>query len=405
MTLSVEARQIIAEVNKEYGDGTVVIASDIGIPERITTGSLALDAAYGGGWAVNQWHELIGEPSAGKTAVCLEAVAANQELDPEFLTVWIAAEWFDRSYAEMCGVDVDRVIVVNENIMERAFGIVLKWLASKACDFIVIDSLPAMTPGDEAEAAMEDALVALGARLTNKFFRKQGSSGKRALSGDERPCTCILINQWRDKIGIQWGDPRTTPGGKMKDFTCVTRTEVRRDEWLEVGPKGNKVRIGQTIKARTIKNKTFPPQKVATFDFYFEDSAGRPAAGSYDTFKEIVGLGVVYDVITQKGSWYEYHGIRSQGLAGMLEGVASDMDVAEVLRKEVLAVATGKPYLAVREVPEIETPDVPVKRTATRTKRLDPTDVDAVVGALRDQFRKDAPKRSPAKKAAGRGRR
>lgn len=375
MALPTEIRKALAEINhpdKGFGPGTIVLASDIVVPDRITTGSLALDACLGGGWTVNQWHELLGEPSAGKTCTALKTVARNQELDSDFIALWVAAEWFDKGYAEMCGVDLDRIIVVNENIMENAYGIVLKALKEQWCDFICIDSLPAMTPGDEAEAAMEEATVALGARLTNKFFRKQGSAGKRAMDNSERPCTCILINQWRDKIGIQWGDPRTSPGGHGKEYAAVTRTDLRRDEWIEIGPKGNRVRIGQTIKARTIKNKTFAPQKVATYDFYFETAHGYPEAGRYDTFKEIVGLGVVYDVIHQGGGgWYSYQNIKEKGLPQFLAAISSDLDVADVLRKEVLATATAKPHAAIEEPPAIEhepvIPEAPAKRTVKRT--------------------------------------
>jgi recombination protein RecA len=379
MQLSPEARKVIAEINKEYGEGTVIKASEIIQPDRITTGSLAFDVSLGGGWPVNQWHEIVGLESAGKTCVCLQTIAANQATNPEFVAVWIAAEWYDPDYAEMIGVDNDRVIVVNENITERAFGVALKWLKSQACDMIVIDSLPAMTPGDEAEAAMEDVNVALQARLTNKFFRKQGSSGKRAMDNTERPCTCLLINQWRDKIGIQWGDPRTTPGGNGKNYSFFTRTEVRQDEWITVGPKSQKHRVGQTIKCRVFKNKSAPPHRVATFDFYFEDADVHPA-GSIDTFKEIVGLGVVHGVITQpsdhseKSSWLEYHGVRANGADNMCDALAGDLDVAEVLRKEVLAVATAKKHNLPEEIDPEEgihaepvITDPPKKRTVKRT--------------------------------------
>jgi recombination protein RecA len=372
VALPTDIRKAMAEINKTHGDGTVVVASDIIIPDRITTGSLALDACLGGGFTVNQWHEVLGEASAGKTTLAAKTLGRNQKLDPKYIGLWVAAEWFDRGHAEMCGVDLDRTIVVNENIMEKAYNVVLKALREQWCDFICIDSLPAMTPGDEAEAAMEEATVALGARLTNKFFRKQGSAGKRAMDNSERPCTCLLINQWRDKIGIQWGDPRTSPGGRQKEYTAVTRLDVKRDEWIEIGPSGNRVRIGQTIKVRTMKNKTFAPQKVATYDFYFEDAHGYPDAGSYDTFKEIVGLGVVYDVIQQGGGgWYEYQNIRAKGLANFLAAIASDLDVADVLSKEVLQVATAKPHAAIEEPPAIEhepaAATTPRKRTVTRT--------------------------------------
>lgn len=361
MTLSPDVRRVIAEINKEYGAGTVLPASDIVQPDRITTGSLAFDVALGGGWAVNQWHEIVGNESSGKTCVALHTVADNQALDPEFTTVWIASEWYDREYAEMNGVDNDRVVVVNENITERAFGAALKWLKSEAVDLLVIDSLPAMTPGEEAEAAMEEVNVALQARLTNKFFRKQGSAGKRAMDNTQRPVTGLLINQWRDRIGLQWGDPRFTPGGHGKDYAFFTRTEVRRDDWLTFSPDGvasHAIRVGQTIKCRVFKNKSAPPHRVATFDFYFENTDVHPA-GSIDTFKEIVGLGVVHGVIkppaehSGKSSWLEYNGVRANGVNNFVEALASDLDVADVLRKEVLTVATAKKH----ELPDEVNPE------------------------------------------------
>lgn len=375
MPLSPDVRRVIAEVNKDYGEGTVVLASAIVQPDRITTGSLAFDVALGGGWPVNQWHEIIGEESAGKTCIMNQTIAANQAADPDYVAVWIASEWYDPDYAEMCGVDNSRVIVVNENITERAFQIALKYMASKAVDALVIDSLPAMTPGDEAEAAMDEMNVALQARLTNKFMRKQGSAGKRAMDNSERPMTCFLINQWRDKIGIQWGDPRTTPGGKQKNFQCFTRTEVRQDDWITVGPKSAKHRVGQTIKCRVFKNKSAPPHRVATFDFYFEDADIHPA-GSIDTFKEIVGLGVVHGVIEQRGAWFEYQGVKAQGAESMCDALASDLAVADVLRKEVLTVATAKKHNLPEEVdpeegikaePVITEKARPKKRTVKRT--------------------------------------
>lgn len=394
MPLSREVQALVAEMNKPpagkdsktpggYGPGTVMLASDIVQPDRITTGSLAFDVALGGGWPVNQWHEIVGLESAGKTTICLQTIAANQEVNPDFLAVWIAAEWYDPDFAEMCGVDNSRVVVVNENIAENAFGVALKWLTSQQCDLLVMDSLPAMTPGDEAEAAMEEVNVALMARLTNKFFRKQGSAGKRAMAGNERPCTGLLINQWRDKIGIQWGDPRTTPGGNGKNYSFFTRTEVRQDEWLTYsadGTKANKVRVGQTIKCRVFKNKSAPPHRVATFDFYFENAEVH-AAGTIDTFKEIVGLGVVHGVIkppadhSNKSSWLEYHGVRANGADNMCDALAQDLDVAEVLRKEVLATATAKkhnlpieinPEEGIKEAEPVIT-DPPRKRTVKRT--------------------------------------
>jgi recombination protein RecA len=348
--------QIAAEINKEHGDATAVRASEIPPTQRITTGSLAYDVALGGGWPINHIHEIIGESSHGKTATLLKMVAANQAADKDWLTMWIASEWFDNSHATMCGVDLSRVLVVNENIMETGFQITLDELDKQTVDGIVIDSLPAMTPGEEAEKLMDDWQMGLGARITNKFLRKTGNAGKRAITGGDRPCTIWIVNQWRDKIGVLFGDPRTKPGGKMLNFSRFTASEITRDDWIKIGPRNAQVNVGQKIKVRITKNKSFPPQKVATFDFYFEDTDEHDA-GEYDLLKEIVGLGIVYGVVEGTG-WYSYGGIKVQGAPAMLDAMREAPDVASLLRADVLSLATSgaKMHAIVEEPPEIVAP-------------------------------------------------
>ena len=369
MPLPKDLQAAINKANKDFGEHTIVLASDIRPLERISSGSLALDAALGGGWPSNQWTELIGEASHGKTGVLHKTVAHNQSIDPNFVATWIASEWYDAEYARMCGVDTSRVVVVNENIMENAFTLALRALDERWGDALVIDSLPAMTPGEEAEKAMEEFTVGLAARLTNKFLRKQGSAGRRSMvDPDDRACTCFIVNQWRDKIGVMFGDPRTTFGGKQLPYTAVVRAEITRDEWITAGGTGKKVKVGQTIKLKTMKNKSFPPYKVGTVDFYFEDTDGHPA-GSYDRFKEIVGLGVVYDIIQQNSSWYEYAGVKGQGLNGMMAALAEDLEVADTLAKEVLDVALKKPNAPVGEIPDIPAEEPKKQTVARRPKR------------------------------------
>ena len=213
-----ELKKILAKINKKYGTDTIVLASEIKEGTgRLTTGSISFDVALGGGWPINQWHELVGEASNGKTAIALKTIAANQKRDPQFTTVWVAAEQWVPSYAEMCGVDVSRVYVISTNIMEEAYEAVIEITQSKSVDCIVIDSLPALIPTSEDEKEMEESTVGRGALLTNKFFRKVGKASKRSLTEPERPFIGLLINQWRSKIGVMYGDPRTTPGGLGKD--------------------------------------------------------------------------------------------------------------------------------------------------------------------------------------------
>lgn len=332
-----EARKVLAQLNKKFGDGVVVLASDIrsDIIPRITSGSTTLDYVLGGGFPGNQWNELVGEPSHGKTALALKTIAANQKLNPDYTTVWVAAEQWVPEYAQMCGVDMERVIVIETSIMEEAYQAVIQFAESKSVDAIVIDSLPALSPMPEMEKDMSEATVGRGALLTNKFFRVVGTAMKRSLTEDERPVLGLIINQYRMKIGVMHGDPRTTPGGEGKNYAFFTRCEVRRDEWIEIGSGNNKTRVGQRIKVRTLKNKTAPPQRVAYFDFYFAEG-GNCAPGEFDFAKEVASLAVVMGYIERRGGWFYYGERKWQGIENVIASIREEIDFMEDLRKKVL---------------------------------------------------------------------
>jgi len=332
-----EAKKIAAQLNKRFGENVVVVGSDIrsDLIPRITSGSTTLDYVLGGGFPGNQWNELIGEASHGKTAVALKTIAANQKLNPEYTTVWVAAEQWVPEYAIMCGVDTSRVIVIETNIMEEAYDAVIAFAESKSVDAIVIDSLPALSPAPEMEKNMDEMTVGRGALLTNKFFRVVGSAIKRSLVEDERAVLGIVINQYRMKIGVMHGDPRTTPGGEGKNYAFFTRCEVRRDEWIEIGPSGNKTRIGQVIKVRSLKNKTAPPQRVAYFDFYFAPG-GDCAPGEYDFAKEIAAMSVLNEIVERKGAWYYYGERKWQGTDALIASIREEIELKEELGKKVL---------------------------------------------------------------------
>lgn len=332
-----EAKKVMALLNKKFGDNVVVLASDIrsDLIPRITSGSTTLDYVLGGGFPGNQWNELIGEPSHGKTALALKTIAANQLVNPEHTTVWVAAEQWVPEYAEMCGVDTTRIIVIETSIMEEAYQAVIQFAESKSVDAIVIDSLPALSPAPEMEKDMSEATVGRGALLTNKFFRVVGTAMKRSLVEDERPVLGLIINQYRMKIGVRNGDPRTTPGGEGKNYAFFTRCEVKRDEWIEIGSGTNKVRVGQRIKVRTLKNKTAPPQRIAYFDFYFADG-GDCAPGEFDFAKEIASLAVIKEIIQRKGGWYYYGERKWQGIEPVISSIREELDLKEEIQKLVL---------------------------------------------------------------------
>ena len=336
--LTAELKSLVTKINKRIGHDAVVIGSDIreGLLPRITTGSTTFDYVLGGGFPANQWNELIGEASHGKTAVALKCIAANQAKDPNFLTVWIAAEQWVPEYAEMCGVDSSRVLVVETNVMEEAYQAVIDFSETKQVDAIVIDSLPALVPSSEDEKSMEEFTVGRGALLTNKFFRKSGKAMKRSLTEDERPILGIVINQYRMKIGVMHGDPRTTPGGEGKNYAFFTRCEIRRDEWIETGSGNNKVRVGQRIKIRTIKNKTAPPQQVAYVDFYFKDHSIYEA-GDYDMAKEVAALAIVHEVVDRRGGWIYYGERKWNGNEAFSQAIREEYDFFEELRDKGLS--------------------------------------------------------------------
>ena len=340
MGFAPELLKTVAGLQKKI---TVSTGSEVVNPGRVPTGSLSLDIALGGGWPAGQWSEIIGDPSNGKSAVCLKTIAHNQAVNPEFVAVWVAAEpWFPE-WAETVGIDNDRVIVIQTTVMEEAYDAVIELATTKAVDLIVIDSLPAMVSMAEDDKTMEEFTVGRGAMQTNKFFRKIS----RALMRDEgeKQCACILINQFRMKIGVMHGDPRTTPGGMGKDYAMSVRVEVKRVDWIEKGKGTAKRKIGLGLRAQTIKNKTAPPQQTAFMDFYV-DEGGPVSAGSYDTGKEIWAQGVVHGIVERRGAWYyftennELTGGKDverkwQGEDAMLDSLREEPLLAEQLDRQV----------------------------------------------------------------------
>ena len=324
--------EIVSSVNKKFGEDVMVKGSRISekLP-RITTGVLAFDMMLGGGWPVNQWSEIVGDESSGKTAIAYKTIAANQALDPKWTALWVAAEEYVPEYAEAIGVDLDRLWVVETNMMEHAYDLIIKTIDNRAVDCVVLDSLPALIPNNEWDKDMPEFSVGLGARLTGKFFRKSAKAQRRSLILEERGCTGLIVNQWRQKIGVMWGDPRTTPGGLAKNFSYFTRVEVKKDEWLKEG----KVTVGQTIKGRTIKNKTYRPQQQAVVDFYFADSGGLHM-GDFDTIKDMVNIAIAYEVITRAGAFYSYKDEKWQGKERVLEALRADLGAQEALRAELM---------------------------------------------------------------------
>ncbi len=348
-------QESLAEINKRYGPDTMIRADRLQVPGRITTGSLSLDVMLGGGWPTNQWHEVFGEFSSGKSALALQTVAANQKADPNFTTVWFAAEPYDKAWAEKNGIDNERVLVMETNIMEHVYEAALLIMKNRAADLVVIDSLPALVPIEEDEK--DGWTVGLAARLNNKFFnRKAPHAMKRSMTEVDRPCTGIVINQWREKIGVMFGDNRVTPGGKGKDFAFYTRVEVRRSEWLKV----KEARVGIEITARTHKNKSAPAQRAAKLDFYFDVVPGHPA-GQYDRVKDIYGTAVYMGIITS-GAHPRFGEVKlGRTIAEGQQAMREDLDLQREVFNATLAVISHK-----SDPEPLAEPEKPAKLTVKR---------------------------------------
>jgi len=345
MPLSAGAQQFIAEMNKTLKEDLLVSADQLAVPMRFPTGSLSTDVILGGGWPGNQWCQIVGKASAGKTFLALKSIAANQAADPEFSALWVAAEHYNHEWAASLGVDNDRMVVVPTQRMETGFQVMLEAAESQQFGGIVLDSFPAMLVAEEADKAMDEFTTAAGARTFNRWIRKAGEASRRPHDGSGRPFFGIVINQYRDKIGgfSRFGVPQTTPGGNGQDYFYYCKVDVSRTEFITEKRPGIKdpVKVGQTQRVKTTKNKSAAPQQQVDVDLYFRRAPSLGFdRGQYDVAKEFVAMGVLLRIIGRSGAYYEFGGDKWQGQDKLLAAIREDMGLQDALRAEVLEAAS-----------------------------------------------------------------
>ena len=311
----------LSQIDKQFGKGSVMRLGDVSRPpvQVIPTGSLALDVALGiGGLPRGRVIEIYGPESSGKTTVALHAVASAQKAGGN--AAFIDAEHaLDPVYARALGVDTDNLLVSQPDTGEQALEIADMLIRSGGIDIIVIDSVAALVPKAEIEGEMGDSHVGLQARLMSQALRK--ITGALSATGT----TAIFINQLREKIGVFFGNPETTTGGKALKFYASVRIDVRRIETLkEAGaPVGNRTR------AKIVKNKMAPPFKQAEFDIVYGKGISREGS--------IIDMGVETGIIRKSGSWFTYGDDQlGQGKENVRQFLSDNPELADEIEQKIL---------------------------------------------------------------------
>ncbi|MGJ3192491.1 recombinase RecA [Paenarthrobacter nitroguajacolicus] len=321
----------LAQIDKQFGKGSIMrLGDDTRAPiEVIPTGSIALDVALGiGGLPRGRVVEIYGPESSGKTTVALHAVANAQRAGG--IAAFIDAEHaLDPDYAAKLGVDTDALLVSQPDTGEQALEIMDMLVGSGSLDIVVIDSVAALVPRAEIEGEMGDSHVGLQARLMSQALRK--ITGRLS----QTKTTAIFINQLREKIGVFFGSPETTTGGKALKFYASVRIDVRRIQTLKEGADS----VGNRTKAKIVKNKMAPPFKIAEFDIIYGQGISREGG--------IIDMGVEHGIIKKSGSWFTYDGDQlGQGMENSRRFLRDNPELAQELErliKEKLGVGVIKP--------------------------------------------------------------
>lgn len=310
----------LAQIDRSFGKGSVMRLGDEGRApvEVVPTGSIALDVALGiGGLPRGRVVEIYGPESSGKTTVALHAVASAQRAGG--IAAFVDAEHaLDPEYAKKLGVDTDALLVSQPDTGEQALEITDMLIRSGALDIIVIDSVAALVPKAEIEGEMGDSHVGLQARLMSQALRK--ITGALSASGT----TAIFINQLREKIGVFFGSPETTTGGKALKFYASVRMDIRRIETLKEGtePVGNRTRV------KVVKNKMAPPFKQAEFDILYGVGISREGG--------LIDMGVEHGFVRKSGSWFTYEGDQlGQGKENARAFLRDNPDLANEIEKRI----------------------------------------------------------------------
>jgi len=315
-----ELEAILKEINKQYGNGSVMLLGESPTMdiEVIPSGSLTLDLALGiGGYPRGRIVEIFGPESCGKTTLAIHAVAEAQKMGLK--AAYIDAEnAFDRDYAENLGVDVNSLLFAQPDCGEDCLEIATKLISSGKIGICVIDSVAALIPKAELEGAIGDARVGLQARMMSQALRKMVGIIKKS------NCCCIFINQLREKIGVLFGNPETTTGGNALKFYASIRLDVRKSTQIKDGDEAT----ANLTKVKVIKNKCAPPFRKAEFEIEYGKGINK--------FNEIIDQAIEFDIIHKQGSWFYYENTQiAQGKNNVISILKDNPELLEEIEQQV----------------------------------------------------------------------
>lgn len=332
----------MAQIEKNFGKGSVMKLGEIGnvSVDSIPSGSLSLDIALGiGGFPRGRIIEVFGPESSGKTTVALHAIAEAQKMGG--IAAFIDAEHaLDPVYAKNLGVDVDNLIVSQPDTGEQALEIAEQLIRSGAVDIITIDSVAALVPKAEIDGEMGDSHVGLQARLMSQALRK--------LTGvlSKSKTVAIFINQLREKVGIMFGNPETTPGGRALKFYASVRLDVRKQEAIKI----NGEVMGSRTKVKVVKNKVAPPFREAVFDIVYGKGISKSGC--------ILDLATDLDIIDKSGAWFSYNGQKiGQGRENAKQYLEENPNIMEEIDKKVRENFNTAFEKSMGEIPEADADD------------------------------------------------
>lgn len=320
---------VLVQIEKQYGKGAIMkLGDDVANQdmEVISTGCLTLDMALGvGGFPRGRVIEIFGPESSGKTTVALHAVAEAQKAGG--IAAFIDAEHaLDPVYAKNLGVNLDELYVSQPDSGEQALDIVDSLVRSSAIDIIVVDSVAALTPKAEIEGDMGDSHIGLQARLMSQALRKL-----TAIVNKTKTCI-IFINQLREKVGVMFGNPETTPGGKALKFYASIRVDVRKGDVIK---DSTGAVVGNRAKARIVKNKVSPPFKQAEFDIVYGEGISNEGC--------VLDLAVEHEILKKSGAWYSYNDTKvANGRDKMRQYLKDNPEVTAEIEQKIWAVVRGE---------------------------------------------------------------